>query len=94
MQFHSSSVNEVVNYFSSDLNNGITEKEVSDRQSKYGLNVLDKKKDRSLVRKFLSQFNNAMIIILIISAVISFVLAIDSGDKNEYILTVGYLLAR
>ena len=65
---------------------GITLKEYINRIPKYGLNVLEEKKKTSLFRKFLSQFNDLMIIILIITAVIMF--AYGYFYSHEYTDTI------
>ncbi len=54
--------------------NGLTDEQVIANREKYGLNKLDEGKKVSLWMLFLNQFNNSMIIILIIASVISFFL--------------------
>lgn len=85
MQFYNRSVEDVVTYFGSDAINGISGLDIKDRVKQYGYNKLEKRKKKGVIRKFISQFDNAMIMILIISAVISFFLALDSGDKKEFL---------
>lgn len=85
MQFYSKNVNDVIKELYSDKDNGLNEIEVEDRYKKYGYNVLSEKKNKGLFRKFISQFDNAMILILVFSAVVSFFLALDSGDGKEFI---------
>lgn len=50
---------------------GLSEAEAAARRERFGPNELEKKKEDSLFKKFLEQFNDPMIIILIIGAVIS-----------------------
>lgn len=52
---------------------GLTEKEAGERLKKYGPNALIEKKQSNLIR-FLKQFNNSIIYILILAAVATFVL--------------------
>ncbi len=70
---------EVVRLFKSS-NNGLTEDEAKKRLEKNGLNKLKETKKKGLLFKFLEQFNNIMIIILIISAILS---AVVSYRTNE-----------
>ena len=58
---------------------GLTDQEVEDRIDKFGTNNLKPKKKKVKVRLFFSQFKNPIIIILLITAILSFVLqdAID-----------------
>ena len=57
-----------------DVEKGLTDEQVKLNREKYGLNKLDEGKKDSLLKLFLKQFNNSMIIILIIASVISFFL--------------------
>lgn len=66
-----------------DIKNGITTEEAKKRLDKYGKNELEERKKESLIIKFLKQFNDFMIIILIISAIISSVLTKVQGE-NDY----------
>ena len=63
---------------------GLSEKEVLKRQEKDGKNKLQEKKKESLIIKFLKQFNDFMIIILIIASIISAVVSKMQGE-NDYI---------
>ncbi len=60
---------------------GLNESEVSKRHEKYGLNELDEKKTTPLLILFLSQFVDALITLLLIAAIASFVIGdiIDAG---------------
>ena len=62
---------------------GLNEKQVEDKQNKFGLNKLEEKKKESIVIKFIKQFNDFMIIILIIASIISAVVARLEGS-NDY----------
>ncbi|MCM1043244.1 MAG: cation-translocating P-type ATPase, partial [Corallococcus sp.] len=64
---------------------GLTQSEASARIMQHGRNLLPTKKKHSALYKFFSQFADLMIVILLISAVISFVLAAISGDGKEFI---------
>lgn len=75
---------EVLKKLETDFRYGISEEEAKRRQQKYGKNKLkDKPKDSLLVR-FIKQFNDFMIIILIIASIISAVVSRIQGE-NDYI---------
>ena len=63
---------------------GLSDEEVKRRQEKYGKNKLQEKKKESLFIKFLKQFNDFMIIILIIASIISAVVSKMQGE-NDYV---------
>ena len=50
---------------------GLSEKEAAARLQRFGGNELEKKKEESLLKKVAEQFNDPMILILILGAVIS-----------------------
>jgi Ca2+-transporting ATPase len=63
-----------------DINNGLTEKEIEKRLNGYGYNELKKEERASTFTLFVNQFKNALIIILLIATALSFMVgeAIDS----------------
>ena len=54
-----------------DASSGLSANEVKQRQEKYGKNILKDKPKESIIVKFIKQFNDFMIIILIIASIIS-----------------------
>ena len=74
------SVDETILELKTDIENGLSNEEVTLRQEKYGLNELKAKKKKSIIIKFLEQFMDFMIIVLIISAVISGTIGIMQGE--------------
>ena len=60
--------------------NGLNKEQVEKAREKYGLNELKAKKKKSLIVKFLEQFKDFMIIILIIAAIISGAVGIAQGE--------------
>ena len=60
---------------------GLDEEEVKNRLRKNGFNKLVEKKKQSLFMKFLSQFKDVMLIILLIAAVISGVVSYKTGES-------------
>lgn len=73
-------VDETVSTLKTDVEKGLSQDEVKKRQEQYGLNELKAKKKKSLFVKFLEQFKDFMIIILIISAIISGIVGIAEGE--------------
>ena len=63
-----------------NLNSGLTTEQVAESRSKYGYNQLQAQKKKSLFVKFLEQFKDFMIIILIIAAIISGVVGYMQGE--------------
>lgn len=63
---------------------GLTSAEASKRLGEYGPNQLDEGKKKSLLAKFLDQFKDLMIVILLVAAVVSFFL----GDQVEAIMII------
>lgn len=73
---------------------GLTEEEASKRLEKYGANNLKEKKKESLFIKFIKQFNDFMIIVLIIAAIISAIVAKTngSGDYIDSIIIIAIVI--
>ena len=65
-----------------DLERGLTDEEVARRKIKYGNNELVEKNKTSILVKFLNQFKDFMIIILIIAAIVSAGLAYVEGTNE------------
>ncbi|MCP9329166.1 cation-translocating P-type ATPase [Liquorilactobacillus satsumensis] len=61
---------------------GLTPGAVDERLQKYGQNVLREQKGTTLLQKFLSQFKDLMIIILMVAAVIAFF----AGDASDAVI--------
>ena len=78
------STKEVEKQMQTNIEFGLNEKQVEDKQNKFGLNKLEEKKKESIFIKFIKQFNDFMIIILIIASIISAVVARLEGN-NDYI---------
>jgi len=78
---HAASVNEVVKYFDTDELLGLSDKQVEIAQEKYGPNELPSDDGKPLWRLILDQFDDLLVKILLLAAIISFVLAwFEEGD--------------
>ena len=62
--------------------NGLTETEVKARQEKYGPNVLESKKHTTLLQKFIAQFKDLMIVILMVAALV----AMLAGEVSDALI--------
>ncbi len=80
MNYFIKSIEETEKELKTDKNYGLTEEEVKRRQEEYGFNKLEGKKKQSLFIKFLNQFKDFMIIVLIIAAVVSGIVGVKEGE--------------
>lgn len=74
------SVKETETKLETNLEEGLTTEQVTKAREKYGYNELKAQKKKSLFVKFLEQFKDFMIIILIIAAIISGVIGYMQGE--------------
>ena len=81
--WYTMSTKEVEKQMQTNIELGLDEKQIEDKQVKFGLNKLEEKKKESIFIKFIKQFNDFMIIILIIASIISAVVARLEGS-NDY----------
>lgn len=84
MVFHTMKGEEVLQFFYSDEEEGLSAAQVQEQRDKFGENRLREKKGRSLLHRFLDQFKDAMILILIAAAIVSFVIACTEGDAKGF----------
>lgn len=92
MSAYSHAREDLIKDFSTDAKNGLSETRVSEIRKKYGLNKLEEKKKKSLFMRFIDQFKDVMILILIVASVISFVIACTEGDPKEFFEPILILL--
>ncbi len=71
--FYKLSIDETLKLLSTEIN-GLTEEEVKSRHEKFGANELREKEKEPVWKLLLSQFNNLLIYVLILSAIISILL--------------------
>ena len=70
----------VIEELNSNVENGLTEEQVKSSREKYGFNELEAKKKKTLLVKFLEQFKDFMIIVLIIAAIVSGIVGVAEGE--------------
>lgn len=92
MDYHSSKSISVVSHFKTDAHAGLKSEEIPGLQAKYGKNELTQKKTKTMMQKFLEQFKDVMILILLVAALISFVIACVEGNPKEFFEPILILL--
>ena len=92
MNFHSMSNDDVFKELNTNVDLGLSLSEVAKRQEQYGKNELSKKKSKTMVQRFIEQFKDVMIIILLVAAAISFVIACIEQNPKEFFEPVLILL--
>ncbi len=81
---HNKSINDTLKIFDTTFD-GLTNEEALSRLSKNGENALREKKKENYFLKFLAQFKDIMVIILLIAAVISLIFSIIEKSNTELI---------
>ncbi len=81
---HHLSPEEIAQNLGSDLSQGLSEEQVKKQRELHGENKLKEKRKRTLLERYLDQFKDVMIIILLIAAAISFAIAIHEGNPKEF----------
>ncbi len=84
MLYHTKSAEEVLKELNTSSKKGLSNEQVAELQAKFGKNQLTEKKRKSNIQRFFDQFKDVMIIILIIAAIISFVIACVEGNPKEF----------
>ena len=79
-QWFNKTVKDVEKELETDLDKGLSSQKVEEYKTKYGLNELQEKKKDSLFKKFMAQFKDFSIIVLIIAAIVSGVVGIAEGE--------------
>mgnify|MGYP004508692813 FL=1 len=74
------SIEEAEEILETNIQNGLTENDVKTKREKYGLNMLKAKKKASLLQRFIEQFKDFSIIVLIIAAIVSGFVGISQGE--------------
>ncbi len=89
---HSNSKTELLTSLQTSVETGLTSGQVQERLSQYGENKLKEKKKKTNLQRFVDQLKDAMIIILLIAAIISFIVACVEGNPGEFFEPVLILL--
>ena len=73
-------IDDVEKSLETNAENGLTDEQVISKREKYGYNELKEGKKKSLLVKFLEQFKDFMVIVLIIAAIISAIVGVQNGE--------------
>ena len=84
MEFFANTAEQVLSALHADREHGLTAAEAEKRLQEYGANVLKEKKKKTNLQRFLDQFKDVMILILVAAAIVSFVIAWIEGDAKAF----------
>ncbi len=90
-QYHKKTVEEVVADLKTNLKTGLTQKQAEELLKVHGHNQLEKEEEESLWEKIKESFEDLLVRILLLAAVISFVIALTGKycvELNHYLLTL------
>lgn len=79
-KWFSKSIEDTCKILQTNLKTGLKNEQIEQKRNKYGANELQEKKKKSLFVKFLEQFKDFMIIVLIVAAIVSGVVGIAEGE--------------
>lgn len=80
---HTNTVEEVLDFFHTDPEKGLAEDQVKKYQEKYGPNELPAEEGKPLWQLILEQFDDLLVKILLLAAIISFVLALFEEHEDQ-----------
>ena len=92
MSTQNTSLDQLLRSLSTDRVRGLSSEQAQELLAQYGENKLAEKKKKTNFQRFISQFKDAMIIILLIAAAISFGIACTTGELSEFFEPVLILL--
>lgn len=87
-RYYSKNIPDVETALATSIKYGLSDDEVKTRLTKYGNNTLTSKKKKSLFMRFVDQFKDFMIIVLIVAAVLSGVVAKEWTDAAIIMVVV------
>ena len=92
--WHTKNIKEIEKELRTNIKTGLGDKDVQIRQDEFGKNKIEEGKKESLLVKFLNQFKDFMIIILIIAAIISAVVSYleGTGDYFDSIIIIAIVI--
>ena len=79
-KWYNKDLQEVEKTLSTNIEKGLTSEEVKERREKYGLNELQAAKKKTLLQRFIDQFKDFSIIVLIIAAIVSGIVGVAEGE--------------
>ena len=80
--FYTLTIKESETTAKTNIKTGLSHKEAKTRLEKYGKNIIKEKKRKPLIIRFFLQFNDFMIILLLIAAAVSYFTSLLEGDAD------------
>ena len=77
---HAASESQVIDKLQTDPKRGLSKEEAKKRLEKYGENAIKEEEHRSLLQKFIDQFKDFMIIVLLVAALVSAFVGFSNGE--------------
>lgn len=84
MLYHTQPKSTVITELSSDMEKGLSFEQAAELLEKHGPNKLKEKKKKTNIQRFFDQFKDVMILILLVAAAISFVIACVEKEPMEF----------
>ncbi len=82
--WYNGSAQNIISRLNTNADTGLSEAEVESRREKYGKNEIEHKKKDNLFMRFIEQFKDYMVMILLAAALVSFVVSLISGDADYF----------
>ena len=93
-EWYREDIQETEKKLETNVKSGLSEAEIKERQKEYGFNELKEAKKKSIILKFLEQFKDFMIIVLIIAAIVSGVInKINNEGMTDTIIILVVIIA-
>lgn len=80
INWFNNNIEETEKKLKTNLEKGLNKEEVKERQEKYGYNELKRGAKKTLIQRFLDQFKDFSIIVLIIAAIVSGIVGVAQGN--------------
>lgn len=88
MEWYRKNKEELISVLDIDINRGISQEEVENRLKKHGYNELKEEKRKGLLSKILAQFNDFLVLILIIASGVSFAV----GERTDALVILAIVI--
>ena len=76
----SKTIKQTLQELQTDIEKGLTDEQINSKREEYGFNELKAKRKKTLIQKFIEQFKDFTIIVLIIAAIVSGIVGISEGE--------------
>ena len=88
---HTMTTEEALTHLKADKLKGLTQQEAEKRLEQHGLNELESEPEKSIWARIAEQFEDELVIILLVAAVISFVIALTGKYLENHIFGFKFL---